>query len=455
MPRRGPGAWAPALLAIVPAAFTAALVARSGLDLPLLDDWDLVPLLLAAREGTLGPGEFWAQHNEHRLVVPRALMLGLALASDFDPRVQQAGSWLFAASLLALWLRQARASARALGLAPSPWFAPAASLLVFSFAQWQNWLWGWQIQIFMSLLAGGAGLALLAAPLGWGRIAAAAALGVVATLSFGTGFAYWPAGALLLALRDPRDRVGAGARLAAWVLFAGLLAAVYASGYQSPARHGSPLASLGRPLGLAAYALAFLGGPVAPFAGLPAFPELTAPWPVLPVAMVAGLLGGLGAAGVASWLARDAPPDARRPLVFWVAVAVQALGAALLCGVGRSGAFGAIQGLESRYLTVASPLWVALVALLVLAAGRRRRGAATAWAAVAAVAALAAGSSLVASRLGPRWLERYEPARARLLARDPSVLPLLAPDHPPELIAERARTLERLRLSVFRERRAP
>ncbi|HZS38481.1 MAG TPA: hypothetical protein VFF06_16715, partial [Polyangia bacterium] len=67
-------------VALVPAIALAAFVWRFGVDVPYWDQWELVPLLKGAHDGTLRAADFFALHNEHRLVVPRLIMLGLAMA---------------------------------------------------------------------------------------------------------------------------------------------------------------------------------------------------------------------------------------------------------------------------------------------------------------------------------------------------------------------------------------
>ena len=62
-------------LAFTPALVTAALVARFAVDVPTWDDFERAPFLAAWKEGRLGFHDFYALHIEHRIVVPRLLML--------------------------------------------------------------------------------------------------------------------------------------------------------------------------------------------------------------------------------------------------------------------------------------------------------------------------------------------------------------------------------------------
>ena len=50
----------------------------------MADEWELVPAL--AREQPISPAWLWAQHNEHRIPLPKLVLLGLFAVSDNDIR---------------------------------------------------------------------------------------------------------------------------------------------------------------------------------------------------------------------------------------------------------------------------------------------------------------------------------------------------------------------------------
>ena len=77
---------------------------------PIYDAWELVPLLQAREAGTLQVADIWAQHNEHRPVVPRLVMLAMAAATGWDVRWELAMNLLLG-SALALVLGQLVAGA--------------------------------------------------------------------------------------------------------------------------------------------------------------------------------------------------------------------------------------------------------------------------------------------------------------------------------------------------------
>lgn len=418
-------------LAAAPPVWTAATVARYAVDVPFWDQWELVPLL----DGGPTLEQVVAPHNEHRIVVPRLIMLALAGATAWDTRFELAVGFLFALLGYLVLLRAARRVA--LPLAPG-WLpvAPAVALLAFSLAAWENWLWGWQLQIFGCVAAASGALTLLAGErLDRRRLVGAAALALIATYSFGVGALVWPIGLGVLLLRaDPERRRRAGA----WACAAALALAPLALD-PVPPHHpaGTDLATI------AAYVLAYLGAPLAP----------TSP----PGAAVAGGLGLVAFVAVTAALLRSGRLR-REDLLGPCALAAFAVGSALVTAVARAG-LGVWQATSSRYITISSLLWIGLV-VLVDALGRPRRGEreppvapavrVAAGVLIAAVLAL----SFAASLEGRVWARQRSAAMraARDAMRegraDDAVLQPICPD--PAIVRERLRVLEARRLSLFR-----
>src|SRR5262245_58601504 len=123
------GVWA--ILTLAALAFVAAI----GTNAPYADEWEFVPALLG--EEPQLPW-LWAQHNEHRLPLPRAVYLGLfKLTHDF-----RAGMVLQVAMLSALSLALMRLAASLRG-GPhwSDVFFPVSLLHV---GHWENFVMGYQ-----------------------------------------------------------------------------------------------------------------------------------------------------------------------------------------------------------------------------------------------------------------------------------------------------------------------
>lgn len=420
--------WLWLALALAPFVYLAADLALATVDLPLWDSWELVPLLRKDAAGAVGWADIWAQHNQHRLVFPRLVLLGLARASGWSVGWEIAFQ-VAQASLAFLALARA-ARAFLAPLDPSPGGAadlalPALSLLVFSQTQWENWVCGWQIQIWMSTAAATAGLLLLTWPSsGPRRLAAAVALGVVATYSFGTGTLFWPVGFVaLLGTRTPERPVLP--RLAAFSLAALATLGAYALGFE---RSPDPGGRIGAAWDVPTLLLCF--------------------FKYLGAAVVSRDQGGAVAVGALAlallaalpWLLvrRRGVPLAH--VVPFVATGTLAVLAGALVSLGRAG-FGSKMGMESRYVTLSTPLWCSLVVLLlalVRAPAPDRRLARLAALVLALVLASATQSALREAReLRRRDQEQFEPARAQVVGPGPVELLKLQNLYTPWLVDPR------------------
>src|ERR1051326_737287 len=69
---------APLVAAAVPPLLVARAAARSVVNVPFWDEWEIVPLLGPANRSQISIDVLWAQHNEHRIVLPRLVWLGMA-----------------------------------------------------------------------------------------------------------------------------------------------------------------------------------------------------------------------------------------------------------------------------------------------------------------------------------------------------------------------------------------
>ena len=433
-----PSRAAPWLLALLPCAVLVATAARLAVDVPYWDAFEFTPLLGRFLDGNWRLWELAAQHNEHRMVFPRLIWMLLARATAWDTRYEVAVALAVALALaLATVLLLARAATRATG---TPWMAPLVALLLTSLRQWENWLWGWQLQVFLSLLAVVGGLLVLAgASAPWRRQWIASLLGVVASFSYAAGLVFWPAAAPLLLL----DHANRRRRLLAWAAATTLVALVYLHNFHTIGVHPSPWLVLSAPRASAAYLLAFLGSPLV----------TDRDGHSLAIGLgLAGLVFSILASGLASGRLLWAPgprSNADRACAALGALALFAVGAALLTALGRAG-FGLSQARTSRYVALSSFLW-----LWVLVAGVRHARAASGWprAALALAVAAVAVRIVLASAGGAGAAQRAMAdrirGRAALLAGGPDAdLALLYPD--PAELRRLSAILAAHRLSCFR-----
>jgi hypothetical protein len=227
------------LALVVPAFLPFNYVYRFGVNVPHFDQWDFVPTLVNFYDGKLSFSELIAQHNEHRLLFPRIIMLGLAWLTGYNTVAEM---YFNAALLVAMGAALFYAHVRAFGASnrsllaflPLPW-------IIFTFRQTSNLAWGWQIQITLCALCAVISLLLLdgARQLG-ARFAGAAAAAFVATFSFGSGIALWPAGLLALLWQGRREGRTSWRVVIGWIVVAALSLALYAWNYHSNPDHPDP-----------------------------------------------------------------------------------------------------------------------------------------------------------------------------------------------------------------------
>src|SRR5262245_38487639 len=130
------------LAAAAPPLVIAGAVARHARNVPLQDQWTFVPMVLDGLAGRIGFGALWTQNNEHRLVLPRLLLVGLARLTAWDVRVEMACNLLVALATLALLAALVRRTVGPTAPGLVAWLVATSSVFVFSPVQWQNWLWG-------------------------------------------------------------------------------------------------------------------------------------------------------------------------------------------------------------------------------------------------------------------------------------------------------------------------
>jgi len=437
-----PRDWLPAVslaLALLPFLWLIWNVTRYAVDVPVWDQWELVPLLERLHTGRLTWRDLWAQHNEHRLFFPRIIMLLLARASGWSIFWELAVILTLAAGVMGVLAAQLRNVARAAGKPQLQWWLLSVlALQVFSLQQTENWLLGYEINVFLNVLCVALGFTCLArSPLRWQDFTAACLCGIVALYSFASGAVFWVVGGLVLLAMPDLEARRRWTTVALWSATAMLVIGTYLIDFHIVSEHPSLLFILQHPLAYGRYLLTFLGAPVASFEQQLAF------W--------AGLLN-LGLFPALAVMAWQQAASVRRALGPLLALALYAVGSAAAISLGRAG-FGIDQALSSRYVTFAYFLGLANLVLLVvlgvptLGGTRRWR----LWALpVAGALVLSIGFSSWRARLDFRDRWAYlTPARAALmsLAND-ATMDRLYPN--PDILHARAQLLQMRGWSVFR-----
>lgn len=341
------------MLIPIPFLFLIVMVAKYRVDVPEWDQWALVPHLEKSLNGTLTLNDLWAQHNEHRLVFPKLIMILLARLSRWNISYELALSILLATGIfcaLAFCMKKTFTSL----LEPELlWPFVFLSLVVFSLNQVENWLWGWNIQIFLNTLSGiGVIILMTRKPLRWRNILAAAILGIIAAYSYASGLLFFVIGALVIVLSVSLPKKRRFLYALFWSSISTVVIYSYLYHYRTPPQHPSLSLTLNSLLQYLKYVLTYLGAALlssdvnplmAFFAGLSGVLLF-----ILTLTMI------LATKKIRAW---DLSP--------YLALSLYALFTALLTGIGRAG-FGDTQAMSPRYIAFSSLFWISLLVLIIV-----------------------------------------------------------------------------------------
>lgn len=306
-----------------------------GSNAPYADEWEFVPALVGVEPGLPW---LWAQHNEHRLPLPRAVYLILfRWTHDF-----RAGSYLQVGILSALALALMRYAARLRGRPDWPDAFFPVSLL--HLGHWENFIMGYQLCFvtYAVVVTGLVVVALNASRATAGRDGLRAGLLLVAlVLTGGTGLAAAPPVAVwVLYLAGLTWRAGRRTRaalVAGLAVLALLYYVPYFTDYMPPPHHPPKSYDPGAILMVAAQAWALALGP-----------GVAGVWPAVWAGEVALMVA-------TAWLVARRSPDDR--VAAWGLLAVWAGGALLALAIGHGrAAMGPEMGLYSRYALLTWPL---------------------------------------------------------------------------------------------------
>jgi hypothetical protein len=326
-------------------------VGRFASDVPVVDDWEFVPVLTGSVP--LDASWLWARHNEHRLPLPKLLLVGLSATAGYDPRAGMYASCVLmgiAAAALILLARRLRGRT-----AYADAFFPLALL---NWGQSYNLLVAIAVHpVSCTLLAVLALVTLASTPhLSTGKAVLFGVLLICLPLCGGTGLALVPALALWLVwigMRRWRSD-GRRARRDACVILA--MAAVALAGVGGYFWDDARLPAPGRSRPSISTVLETAGRFFAMCLG----PAGESTWPFSSLAL---LLLCLSTVGLLAWVWRSQPSERVRAfgLLAYLAALVS-LGMAI--GWGRA----SIAPASTRFVTVAAPLlcWVYVCWILYL-----------------------------------------------------------------------------------------
>ena len=196
-----------------------------------VDQWSDIPLIQLAYTGHLSLASLWTQHGENRIFFQNLITLLLAYSTHYNVVVEDYLSGVMAVGATGFFIL---AHHRRSPSTPWVYYVPVA-LVMLSFVQEGNTLFGYALGWYMVLLALAGAIYLLDRPtLTWPTLAGGIVIAIVGSYSNLYGLLIWPAVLVLFFLRRRRR-----ALVFTWVVSALVTGVVYFIGFNVQAARGN------------------------------------------------------------------------------------------------------------------------------------------------------------------------------------------------------------------------
>lgn len=345
------------LLALVPIAAVIIFVFLYGYTVPWLDEYGhIVRYIELQRTGRLTIADLSSQQGDHKLLVPFVISLIFANISGGNTWLEMGFSIVLV--LFSLWLVYDLYKHQHSSAPFTPYFLVPVSFLLFSLGQRENWIWGNQKCIFLTLTS-----VYITA---WGlerypksrvTFVISVLAAIVASWSFLSGNLLWIVIPVAMWLNGYRNFT----TYIVWGLIASLHFYLFLQGYtRDPSLGaGNPLENLF----LVRYVLAYLGGPFSPetqhllqqYSNPEYVPLKVNVAQFMGVVGIVLLITNLGYA----FFVRKVNLKFLSP---WLMLVGITLANGLMLSLGRAAEI--YVALASRYITLAIPFWIAVIALV-------------------------------------------------------------------------------------------
>ena len=331
-------------LGLIPIVVVAIYLLLFGVNVPFLDQWDVVMLMIKKQQGLMVLSDLFALHNENRPFFPRLIWLTLAQITHYNVNAEMWLNFVITLGTFAFFVNRTVRMWKRLNVSVTPFMIPLMSLLVFNLGQRDSWLQGFQTLVYLGTSCAVIGLFLLADDSGWKTFFAAVFLGVVANYSNVNGLLYWFVGLPVLwvtlsgKLRIIRSLIWAVVGAIAISFFFVGWHPIAVTDYSYPFLH---------PLEWIFWIVDFLGAPL------------------MTVWQVAWFFGTISVALYIPLVLRTVKSGQWKALVPYFGVVLFLLLTGLSISFGRM-TMGMVQAAASRYLTMSVWYWACLLALLPL-----------------------------------------------------------------------------------------
>lgn len=248
--------WLVVLLVLSPAILEAIYIKIFGVNVLFWDQCKFVPYIEKLYTNNISFFDLFQQDNEHRPFFPRIIMLVLAYVSNYNNIYEMYFSWILALFILLLvFLMYKNSFGTSTKMMVN--FLPI-SFIIFTLRQFENILWGLQLQVYSCVLGFLISIYMLEKSDKFGfNLFLAAFGGVFASYSFANGLAVWPTGLFFILILNK------GRKMATlWSLIGIMTTALYFFHWEKPQGHPSTLFMIEQPVNGLFYLLGNIGSPL-------------------------------------------------------------------------------------------------------------------------------------------------------------------------------------------------
>ena len=347
-------------LAIIPAIVLGVLILKYSVNVPIQDQWQISDIFEKFNQRTLSFNDLIAQHNESRKFFPRLIFLALGFITKWNIRYEMLVTFLLACIVsinIYLLNKLTIGGSRIKGLT----IAFISNIFIFSAVQYENWLWGIQIVIFIPIVCITSCILIAYSRLNnRTKILICMVLSTISTFSYANGLLAWVIVLPVLALVQLKFWSDIRKNIILYLLFwiIGFIANVtfYFHDYQKPLSHPNPLESIQYPYQIFQYFLVFLGGSLGVNSSIQALNN----------SIIFGLVIIIIFIGFCSyiiWHIKDY--ELRYKTISWIMLGSYTVISALVTSFGRV-TFGVEQALSSRYTTFSTYIIISIIHLMII-----------------------------------------------------------------------------------------
>lgn len=314
-----------------------------------IDEWQQVEFFEKIYRGTANFGDFFEQHNEHRIFFPKIIFIILALSSKWNIKLETYFSLLLALVNFLILYRIAICTYNKDNKILFHLFNFTICIVNFSLIQSENWLWGFQIAWFLINTCLLLAVFILTVPTNLhpnSRLSLASLCCFIASFSLAHGLLSWLAllpSVYLVEGRSKQKKI----RVLVWIVLFVFCVAIYSIGYEKPSTLPNIFFIFQQPLIASEYFFSIIGFSLGKNSWNP---------------IITGLIILLLFSFFNIFCFKHYQSEFVNKAVPWLSLGWFAILFALMTTVGRSG-FGVEQATSSRYVTVSILLVISCLQL--------------------------------------------------------------------------------------------